>query len=451
MNPALRALGLGSVKLPSRNWMIFWTVLAGSLSGIGYDKYQQRQIINKYCEQVKPHSLEHCDVAKSPRKITVFIAPPPNDYLDTSLKVWRRYIKPILFYAGLDYEVIEEDRQGLIRTEVASRIRQLRRDILSLNDGSKADVKKSTKNNYSSFSKIVPWKRSENKTDADDEETFDPEQALKFKTEFDFWNIMGIYTKVPKLDGIVEEDSLTSDPKLAGGVICVGRGAYKEYLTGLHEGLLGPLDPPVEEEDDLNSNTNDIGSKLLSAEDVSSGEQVINQEEKKEEQKVENEDEDEESATKIKLLKPFIKREAFNDAEIPPELKPYLQGSEILKNPKGDVPSLLYQPILVIPVPNLIGFLTIPERIYRFYQRRYFVEEVCEKTENVVEQKNIVDYKPNKHINLAADEENDWPSQWVNKGIEKGSEWTQKLVQDERVVSKMHVFELEENVDSNEK
>ena len=30
----------------------------------------------------------------------------------------------------------------------------------------------------------------------------------------------------------------------AGGIICVGRGAYKEYLSGVHEGLLGPLEKP---------------------------------------------------------------------------------------------------------------------------------------------------------------------------------------------------------------
>ncbi|KAL3232727.1 Mitochondrial import inner membrane translocase subunit TIM54 [Nakaseomyces bracarensis] len=447
MNPALKALGLGSVKLPSRNWMIFWTVLAGSLSGIGYDKYQQRQIINRYCEAVKPLSLEHIDVAKTPRKITVFIAPPPNDYLDTSLKIWRRYIKPILYYAGLDYEVIEEDRQGLIRTEVASRIRQLRKDIIS-QEVEQGNIS-SDRNSTSFISKSLPWRNSdkEEATDAGDNERFDPEQARKFKAEFDFRNIMGIYKKVPKLKGIVEEDSLIADPKLAGGVICVGRGAYKEYLTGLHEGLLGPLEPPIETNEQENEKT--IGSKLIRPEDDNNLRESQDADEsehltKEDKVKEENEEEDEDNS-KIKLLKPFIKKEEFTDTKIPSELEPYLgeTSSKILRNPKNNVPSLLYQPVLVVPVPNLIGFLTVPERIYRFYQRRYFVEEVCAKTEDVVEQKNIVNYKPKEHINLAVEEESDWPKQWVNTGKEKNSEWTQNLVQDERVVSKMHVYELD--------
>ena len=167
MNPALKALGLGNFKLPSRNWTIFWTVLAGSLGGVGYDKYQQRQIISRYCDEVKPLSLQHCDVNKSPRKITVFIAPPPNDYLETSLKIWRRYIKPVLYYAGLDYEVIEEDRQGIIRSEVASRIRQLRRELLEADNEQQGN---------SGDSLLSIFKKPHAK-DSEEEQKFDPEQA----------------------------------------------------------------------------------------------------------------------------------------------------------------------------------------------------------------------------------------------------------------------------------
>ncbi|KAI8385269.1 Mitochondrial import inner membrane translocase subunit TIM54 [Nakaseomyces glabratus] len=442
MNPALKALGLGNFKLPSRNWTIFWTVLAGSLGGVGYDKYQQRQIISRYCDEVKPLSLQHCDVNKSPRKITVFIAPPPNDYLETSLKIWRRYIKPVLYYAGLDYEVIEEDRQGIIRSEVASRIRQLRRELLEADNEQQGN---------SGDSLLSIFKKPHAK-DPEEEQKFDPEQARQFKADFDFRNVMGIYTKVPKLDTIVQTDSLVTDPVLAGGVVCVGRGAYKEYITGLHEGLLGPLDPPEETTQEV-----EMGSKLKSMNDGDNVETTVETAvetmveatlESADKVEVEGKDteneegKDEPDEEKSRVLKPYLLRTAFHDTPIPPEVEPVLEKDVLLKDPKTNVPSLLHQPVLVIPVPNLIGFLTIPERIYRFYQRRFFVDEVCREASNLVKQEHIVKYEPDKHINLALEEESDWPKQWVKTGIEKNSEWTQELVQDQRVVSKMHVFEL---------
>ncbi|CAI4574720.1 ALI_collapsed_G0031500.mRNA.1.CDS.1 [Saccharomyces cerevisiae] len=134
-NPALKALGIPALRLPSRNWMIFWSVLTVSIGGIAYDKYKQRQILSHATDLVKPLAEESMEVDKVPRKITVFIAPPPNDYLESSLKVWRRYVKPVLYYAGLDYELVQEDRQGIIRTNVANRIRELRKEILASTDG----------------------------------------------------------------------------------------------------------------------------------------------------------------------------------------------------------------------------------------------------------------------------------------------------------------------------
>lgn len=75
-NPALKALGIPALRLPSRNWMIFWSVLTVSIGGIAYDKYKQRQILSHATDLVKPLAEESMEVDKVPRKITVFIAPP---------------------------------------------------------------------------------------------------------------------------------------------------------------------------------------------------------------------------------------------------------------------------------------------------------------------------------------------------------------------------------------
>ncbi len=45
----------------------------------------------------------------------IIIAPLPDDYLDNTMKVWRRYMKPVIHSAGLDYDLVLGDEQGKIR------------------------------------------------------------------------------------------------------------------------------------------------------------------------------------------------------------------------------------------------------------------------------------------------------------------------------------------------
>ena len=50
-------------------------------------------------------------------------------------------------------------------------------------------------------------------------------------------DVLGLYKVFPADINVKSEDAI--DDSSAGGIICVGRGAYKEYLSGVHEGLLG--------------------------------------------------------------------------------------------------------------------------------------------------------------------------------------------------------------------
>lgn len=43
---------------------------------------------------------------------------------------------------------------------------------------------------------------------------------------------------------------------------------------------------------------------------------------------------------------------------------------------------------------------------------------------------------------MAKEEEVDWPPNWVKKGTERGSEWVQELAYDDRVISRMRVFDV---------
>lgn len=397
-NPAFKAMGIPALRLPSRNWMIFWTVVTTSVGGIIYDKHQQNQIRNKYRGMVEPLSQQHMSTDRKPRKVTVFIAPPPSDYLDTSLKVWKRYVKPLLYWGGLDYEVIEEDAQGMIRNEVASRIREFRKHLMEL---------QSTK---SSIEKLDNQKKNE-KHDPEELEKFDPLQARQFKKEFDYSKALGVYREWNNPQ-VVYEDSLVEDPALGGGVICLGRGAYKEYITGLHEGLLGPLEEPPSPEPD---------TKKLKEEETSKD-------------TTEPESFEEETAGRRRIPPPFIKPAQYSSVDYPNEL----QG--IVRDPKTSCPFLPYQSFLVVPIPNLIGFLSIPERIYRFYNKRYFAEEVLRATKDLVLKNGIRSFEDPKDLNICKEEELDWPKSWVQRGMDRESEWTRELKSDPRVTQKLHVY-----------
>ncbi|SMN20175.1 similar to Saccharomyces cerevisiae YJL054W TIM54 Component of the mitochondrial TIM22 complex involved in insertion of polytopic proteins into the inner membrane [Maudiozyma saulgeensis] len=437
-NPAFQAMGIPAMKLPSRNWTIFWIAVSAAVGGFAYDKYQQKQIITKYSNMVKPLAEQKMDTKTIPRKITVFIAPPPSDYLETSLKIWRRYVKPVLYYAGLDYDVIEEDRQGMIRTEVANRIRNLRKlaiektqNTTNLTEKSEEPVKELTKSQ-------------------------EIELAKEYKKNFDWRDAIGIFYKHAKPESIVSEDLESSDPSLVGGVICIGRGAYKEYLTGLHEGLLGPLEAP-EPEPSLSPSENDkdpstimnlaenegtdiqdekikVMEEQLEDVKIPSSDESTSVEDTSKENKTEEESENKEIDTKV--LKPFIKPSEYDASPFPP-LELNSQGN-IIRDNITDIPILAHQPLLVIPIPNLIGFLAIPQRIYRFYRKRYLTEEICSEVADLVQREHVRPFETPNDLQLAVDEEYDWPNSWVKQGIKRKSEWTRTIETDPRITQLLH-------------
>ena len=432
-NPALKAMGISNIRLPSRNWMIFGTILTVSLSGALYDKQKQKQSRQRYIEDVSEKSKEVLDIYKKPRKITVFIAPPPSDYLETSLKFWKRYIKPVLYYSGLDYDIVEEHRQGVIRTEVANRIRDVRKRLIEQKTA-KTENDSKTKDFHS-----------------DDVVASDSDNGKEFKKSFDYRNIMGIFFKNSSSQKVITEDSMVSDPTLSGGVICLGRGAYIEYINGLHEGLLGPLDPPKEEVqlanvEEILFETSEARSQERLPEpslDLTPNVPTDNDEIKKQESTNEEESENENEIKQV-LLKPFINSDDYSNTEIPLEIsEALLENNNVVRDPKDNIPILLHQPVLVLKIPNLIGFLNIPERIYRFYNKRYLAEDICSSVADLINQRGIREFKDPADLDLAKEEEIDWPSKWVKQGKERKSEWTRGLTSDSRIVGFVYIINKE--------
>ena len=48
--------------------------------GIAYDKYEQKQMRKKWMDAVKQFGEVSYGANEIPRKLTIFIAPPPNDF-----------------------------------------------------------------------------------------------------------------------------------------------------------------------------------------------------------------------------------------------------------------------------------------------------------------------------------------------------------------------------------
>lgn len=422
-NPAFQAMGIPAMRLPSRNWVIFWMTVTAAVGGFGYDKYQQKQIISKYADMMKPMAEKTMDTKTVPRKITVFIAPPPSDYLETSLKMWRRYIKPVLFYAGLDYDIVQEDRQGVIRTEVANRMRALRKEYIEEPKIEAPPVTPTDKN-----AELTPAQVKE--------------LGKEYKNNFDWRDAIGIFYKKDKPAEINSEDLESGDLSLSGGVICLGRGAYKEYLAGLHEGLLGPVDPPVIPEEPKQAE--DAAKKLTPHEEEVEKEIKVMEEQLEEtnegpldteEKPTEEKEEKKEENTGV--LARFIDPSEYEAAPFPP-LELHSQGS-VIHDKQTKLPILVNQPLLVVSVPNLIGFLAIPQRIYRFYRKRYMTEDICSDVAALVESSSLRPFDAATDVNLAKEEESDWPSSWVKQGRKRDSEWTRDVVTDPRITSLMRV------------
>lgn len=413
-NVAFQMMGIPRLRLPSRNWMIFWTVLAAFGGGAAYDKYEQVQLRKKYMEALAPLGQLPMPIDAMPRRVTIFIAPPPSDFLEESLRVFRRFVKPLLNSAAIDFDIVSEQRQGEIRYRVAEDIRSVRRkyrDQLEELVRTPA-LDKPLETEFIKPNSVFHW--SDNSKSANNAKVYDEdgsEVSSKLTKILSPLSVLGVNYKSQVSKDITDlksEDINIEHPEQKGGVICIGRGAYKEYITGVNEGLLGPLDPPPM--------TEELEIDTLKEED-------------------EKKDTDEESdVPKIKVPLPYIKQSEYSKNELAPEL----DLSQQLYFKKND-PVYFQQPVLVLRSFSLVGFLKIPIRIYRFYQKRTQLQYYHSSTVDLIENK-ISKFDVTKDLDLLKEEETDWPSKWVKEGKEKQSLWVSDLKCDDRVLDHLFVY-----------
>ncbi|CDO73575.1 hypothetical protein BN946_scf185014.g45 [Trametes cinnabarina] len=177
-------------RLPSRNWLIFLSVTSAVTGYYIYDRQQCKKIRKEYVDKVKDIAVQPMGSMELPRLVTVYGArwPGDEDY-DRSMKYFRKYVKPVLVAAAIDYDMVKGRRHGDIARHVADKIRKERRVMAGLEQPSTGPM-------------ALPGSSFEEKRQRE----------------------------------------------LDGGIIIVGRHTLKEYMAGLKRGWTEGLEPVDREE-----------------------------------------------------------------------------------------------------------------------------------------------------------------------------------------------------------
>ncbi|KAH8731083.1 mitochondrial import inner membrane translocase subunit Tim54 [Phaeosphaeriaceae sp. PMI808] len=409
-NPVWRMMGLPNFrfKLPSRNWMIFLSIAGSWTAAVTYDRREKKRVQKKWAKLVEHIAHEPLDTHQLSRKVTVYVSAPPGDGLVPARDHFHEYVKPILVAAALDWDAIEGRREGDVRAGLAEKIRKLRK-----------------------------------KSGETSEEPI--EEGLE-----------------ESLEGLRQRAGVRAFDGPSGDVV-IGRHTWKEYVRGLHEGWLGPLDPPtvaadptsldfpvaqIEESGPISApTTSTLGAEpiVVHATDDASPQSTsdIPTQEAAEKPK-----EEENKLKKKKQPPSFIKPTEYENAAL-----------------SRNCPQAL-GPAAVIPFPHLLGFWNFPIRIYRFLNKRQVADDIGRQTAAAV----LGAYRPFEVAGESAsfggkDDENS--AQWEQQRLlaheeadyhkstrdrskdEEGKErvWLDDMVLDPRIAERMRRFIIDAEVE----
>ncbi|GKT76121.1 mitochondrial import inner membrane translocase subunit TIM-54 [Colletotrichum tofieldiae] len=386
-NPVWQMMGLRGPpkRLPSRNWMIFLSLTAAVSGAIIYDKREKNRATARWARAVAPLAQEPIgNPSQLPRKLTVLLEAPPGDGLRVAQDHFLEYIKPILAASGLDWEFVQGRQQGDVRAAVAEKIRR---------------------------------RRSR-------EERPDVELLL---TEENIRDAMRQKNGIPEHDG-------------PGGDIVIGRHTWKEYVRGLHEGWLGPLDPPPQPEEPPKPDAVETTQKTEGAETTAAeGAAAAGTEEKKDEEPPKEE------------KKP----------DRPPQPVPH---NTTLDYATSHLPLHIpaeFSPSDAVPFPHLLGFAGTFTRMQRFLNRRRLADDIgrqvaaaCFATsrewredpdqhpDQPYEQQRALEHEERNWVKSVWKEAAEAPESADEAERTKERIWTSPVVVDPRIATRMRRFEI---------
>ena len=299
------------LKLPSRNWLIFLSITGSFAAAITYDRRQKKAAQRKWCDLVAHIAQEPLPVNQMRRKICIFLSAPPGDGIRPTREYFKQYVKPILTAAAVDYDVIEGRKEGDVRYGTAEQIRRLRR------------------------------KRGE-KGNTESTEQPDLDQALEM---------------------LREKVGIRPEPGLRGDLV-IGRHTWKEYIRGLHEGWLGPLDeplPPLPEPSPIHPSIDSPSPESPESDDASP---------------------DAASPPDTPPKDPEAEKTEEKKPPSPPYA--YLSTAGYSTSPISPTIPQTLEPSAPIPHLHLLGFLKTPIRIYNYLNQRRLADDIGRQTAAVV-------------------------------------------------------------------
>lgn len=297
------------LKLPSRNWLVFLSITGSFAAAITYDRREKKAAQRKWCDLVAHIAQEPLPVNQMRRKLSIFLSAPPGDGIRPSREYFKQYVKPILVAAAVDYDVIEGRKEGDVRYGMAEQIRRYRR------------------------------RRGER---GNSEAAEEPDLEQAFET-------------------LREKVGIRPEPGIRGDLV-IGRHTWKEYIRGLHEGWLGPLEeptqsasdsPPTHPQADPPSSILESEGASLDAAPTADGPPKDVEEEKKEK----------------KPPSPpyaYLPTAAYSTSPISPTIPQTLE-------PSAPIPHL-----------HLLGFLRTPIRIYNYLNQRKLADDIGRQTAAIV-------------------------------------------------------------------
>ncbi|KAJ6259038.1 hypothetical protein Dda_5934 [Drechslerella dactyloides] len=387
-NPAFEHVFLGlpkfKAKLPSKPWLVFIGLVATWTGLIVHDRREKKRAQTYWCDRVSHLARQPLPPSQLPRKVTVYLSSPPGDGITSAREYFKEYVKPVLVAAAVDYEVVEGRKVGEIRWKVAERTRRVRRG-------------------------------------EDDTEGTEKEAAIKNQE---------------RSAGVVREEG-------PGGVVVVGRHAWKEYVRGLHEGWLGPADIPDDKDDAAKKEAEMPALAPAPQPVVSPIDDVLPAKEGEDVPPASAQDSSSETKEEEKKRKPLFPLPAIDQSEYPSATVP---------------PSMpaTFQPSKLIPFPHLLGFLNTPYRVQRYLTQRRLMDHVSREVAAVA----LGAHEPYPGREDITDsyklEETDWPKKWVGRLANDSTEDSkdepvrektivEELQVDGRIVDRMKRFVLPED------
>lgn len=338
--------------------------------------------------------------------MTVYLSAPPGDGLRSAREHFHNYVKPVLVAAAMDWDVVEGRKEGDVRFKTAERIRRKRKK-------------------------------------AGEGEPLSQEEAEK----------LTLIDDIRKKNGTELFDGVAGD-------LVIGRHTWKEYIRGLHEGWLGPVDPPKQPDAE-------VPSEVEPANDApgvpSLGDAAVQKAADKVAPPSGSTSATDQGAsptsddTSSNGKSDKEKKKEENEKRKPHQPPPYIRPSDYPSlTPSQQTPDLI-GPSIGVRLPHILGFRNTPIRIYRFFTRRNLADSVGRDVATAI----LASYRPYEYtpssvnaesgegsekpeqMRVLEHEERDWwKTTYQPRKEHEESVWIESIVLDERIASQMRAFQL---------